>query len=162
MTVIRREYIPQTRDFKPKSGNTGGVVYDSNSTTLTIDFPEGYLDDKDAYIVFGVTNPETHEPYWYDFNGRSITIPYEVTSKVSQNRLEYQLILIGKNNPNYVEQSFTDTAMFARSIHDPQDMEESVVPAAVELTAYRQRITDLENRIATLEAMMQLDEQVEL
>lgn len=151
-TVIRREYIPQTRDFRAKSGNTGGVVNDSESTILTIDFPQGYLDDKDAFIAFNVLNPETNEPYWYDFRSCSIAIPYEVTSKVTQNRLEYQLILIGRNNPNYVEQSFTDTAMFARSIQDPQGMADSPVPAAVELTALRQTLADLEARVTALEA----------
>jgi len=154
MTVILREYIPQTRDFKSKSGNMGGVVNDSESTTISITFPDGYLDDKDAYIVFGVADPETHEPYWYDFSTGAIEIPYEVTSKVEYNKLEYQLILIGKENLNYVEQSVPDVAMFARSIRDPQEITESVVPAAVELTALRQTLSELEARVTALEAQI--------
>lgn len=151
MTVIRREYVPQTRDFKPKSGNTGGVVNDSESTTIIIDFPPGYLSDKDAFIAFNVCNPETHEPYWYDFSSGSIAIPYEVTSKVSQNKLEYQLILIGKTNPNYVEQSMIDVAMFARAIQDPHEMVNSPVPAAAELVTLRHQLAEMSDRIAALE-----------
>ena len=152
MTVIRRAYNPQTRDFKPLSGNTGGVVNDSNSTTIIVDFPKGYLDDKDAFIAFNVINPETNQSYWYDFSTGSIAIPYEVTSKVDHNKLGYQLILIGKTNPNYVEQSAVDTAMFMRSIMDYQQTDTSIVPAAVELTMLRyaleQRVKALEDAIA--------------
>ena len=154
MTVIHRKYIPQTRDFKPLSGNTGGVVNDSNSTTIIVDFPDGYLDDKDAFIAFNVTNPETNEPYWYDFSSGSIAIPYEVASKVEHNKLDYQLILVGKDNPNYVEQSFIDTAMFARAIQDPQNIADSPVPAAVELTSLRQVLSELEARVTALEAQI--------
>jgi septation ring formation regulator EzrA len=139
MTIIRREYIPQTREFKYKSGNTGGVVNDSNSTTIIVDFPEGYLDDKDAFIAFNVLNPGTGQPYWYDFSACSIEIPYEVASKVIQNKLDYQLILIGKDNPNYVEQSSIDTALFMRSIQDYPQIAGSPIPAVVELDMLRYR-----------------------
>lgn len=135
---------------------------DSNSTTIIVDFPQGYLDDKDAFIVFNVLNPGTGQPYWYDFSTGSIEIPYEVTSKVTQNKLEYQLMILGKTNLSYVEQSYIDTALFARSIQDPQDLAESVVPAAVELVGYRQRITELEDRITALEALINSDRQEEL
>ncbi len=124
---------------------------DSESTVLIVDFPQGYLDDKDAFIAFNVLDPETYEPYWYDFSSCSIALPYEVTSKVTQNKLEYQLILIGKTNLNYVEQSVIDVAQFSRSIQDPQGMADSPVPAAVELTALRQTLADLEARVTALE-----------
>lgn len=124
---------------------------DSNSTTIIVDFPKGYLDDKDAFIAFNVTNPETNQPYWYDFSTGSIAIPYEVTSKVDHNKLEYQLILIGKTNLNYVEQSVIDMAMFARAIQDPQNIADSPVPAAVELTTLRNAVAEMNERITALE-----------
>ena len=58
MAVISREYLPQTRELKTISGDMGGVRYDSNSTTLSISYPEGYLDDKNAFIVFDIIDPE--------------------------------------------------------------------------------------------------------
>lgn len=152
MTVIRRQYVPQTRELKTISGDMGGVVNDSGSTTIQITYPEGYLDDKNAYIAFTVKDPETNEPFWYSFNGYSFEIPYDVASRVEHNKLGYQLILVGKTNSGYVEQSVIDTCMFARAITDYPDTPLSSVKGIQELNYYRDEVL---SRLSQLEALIQ-------
>lgn len=152
MTVIRRQYVPQTRELKTISGDMGGVVNDSGSTTIQITYPEGYLDDKNAYIAFTVKDPETNEPFWYSFNGYSFEIPYDVASRVEHNKLGYQLILVGKTNSGYVEQSVIDTCMFARAITDYPDTPLSSVKGIQELNYYRDEVL---SRLSLLEDLIQ-------
>ena len=154
MTVIRRQYVPQTRELKTISGDMGGVVNDSGSTTIQITYPEGYLDDKNAFIVFNVIDPDTNEPCWYSFDGFTFEIPYDVASKVEHNKLIYQLILVGKDNPNYVEQSVGDAVMFARALSNYPHTTESVIKGAIQLSQYQEieaRLTQIEQRLAILE-----------
>lgn len=105
MTDVYRYFDVQSRALKVIKGKTyGGQVYDSLSVTLHIEYsdlsflsPSPSGEDYKPYILFNIRD-ESGVPFCYGpastpvFDGYTLAIPWDVTSRVKSNRLEYQLV----------------------------------------------------------------------
>ena len=94
---IYRTYNPTTRSLTKTSNVYAGQMGDSMSTVLHFDYTDiSFLEDHTPYIVFAVYDDQGN-PLIYGnassptFDGRTFEIPWEVTSRIKSQRVEYQL-----------------------------------------------------------------------
>ena len=105
MTDITRIFNVETRAFTNVQRKYSGQVNDSISTTLHFEYnPATFLDGDEytPYIVFNIHdidgNPLIYGPdSTPKFNGWEFSIPWDVTSRVKTNRVEYQLFFVKTN-----------------------------------------------------------------
>ena len=105
MTDITRIFNVDTRAFTNVQRKYSGQVNDSISTTLHFEYnPATFLDGDDytPYIVFNVHddkgNPLVYGPESTPvFDGWEFSIPWDVTSRVKSQRVEYQLFFVKTN-----------------------------------------------------------------
>lgn len=105
MTDITRIFNVDTRAFTNVQRKYSGQVNDSISTTLHFEYnPANFLegDVYVPYIVFNVHdddgNPLVYGPDSTPvFNGWEFSIPWDVTSRVKTQRVEYQLFFVRTN-----------------------------------------------------------------
>lgn len=105
MTDVYRLFDPKTRALKCIKGKANaGQVFDSCATTLHFEYadltflaPDESGEAYKAYILFDVRNEEGM-PLCYGpdstpvFDGFVLPVPWDVTSRVKGNRLQYQLV----------------------------------------------------------------------
>ena len=104
MTDITRVFNVDTRAFTNVQRKYSGQINDSISTTLHFEYnPATFLDsDYIPYIVFNV-HDENGNPLIYGpestpkFDGWEFSIPWDVTSRVKSQRVEYQLFFVKTN-----------------------------------------------------------------
>lgn len=143
MSIVRREYNPQTRELRQVGGTMGGAAGDNSAVTIQFTYPENYLEDKDAYIAFNVLNKDTENLYWFSFNGTDFTIPYTVVANATRNKLNCQIILIGKTNTNYVEYSRITPVMFIRPDLSYPMIEAESIDAVTDLAQLREMTSEI-------------------
>ena len=143
MSIVRREYNPQTRELRQVGGTMGGAAGDNSAVTIQFTYPENYLEDKDAYIAFNVLNKDTENLYWFSFNGTEFTIPYTVIANATRNKLNCQIILIGKTNTNYVEYSRITPVMFIRPDLSYPMIEAESIDAVTDLAQLREMTSEI-------------------
>ena len=101
MTNITRVFNAERRSFTGVERQYSGQQYDSISTIIHFEYEpisflsEGYV----PYIIFAVYddegNPLTYGPDSSPiFDGYTFPIPWDVTSRVKTNRVEYQLLFV--------------------------------------------------------------------
>ena len=101
MTTIYREYDTNTRQLKVlNSSVSGGIRGDDNSLKIVFIYTDdAYLEDKKAYIVFDVVDPETNNLYTFSedttpkFDGYVFTVPAELLQQkgMTQGYIHFQL-----------------------------------------------------------------------
>ena len=143
MSIVRREYNPQTRELRQVGGTMGGAAGDNSAVTIQFTYPENYLEDKDAYIAFNVFDRSKENLYWFSFNGEEFTIPYTVIADATRNKLRCQIILIRKTNTNYVEYSRVSAVMFIRPDLSYPMVEAESVDAVTDLAQLREMTSEI-------------------
>ena len=105
MTDIHFRYLSQTRTLQDRSQRYAGQQCDAGSTRLHLDYdPIGYLEmyGFTPYIVFNVIGPDGN-PMVYGpnstsrFDGYRFDLPWDLTSRIKQARVEFQLFLVKPN-----------------------------------------------------------------
>ena len=105
MTDIHFRYLSQTRTLQDRSQRYAGQQCDAGSTRLHFDYdPIGYLEmyGFTPYIVFNVIGPDGN-PMVYGpnsasrFDGYRFDLPWDLTSRIKQARVEFQLFLVKPN-----------------------------------------------------------------
>jgi len=100
---IYRTYNTTTRSLTKTANAYAGQMGDSLSTRLHFEYDDlGYLNIHQAFIVFAVYdkdgNPLVYGPTSTpSFNGLVFDIPWDVTSRITSRRLEYQLWFLAEN-----------------------------------------------------------------
>lgn len=96
MTDVTLLFDVETRAIKDQHKRYSGQVNDSLSTTLHFEYnPPTFLDDGAymPYITFNVKG-EDGNPITYHFDGYTFEIPWDVTSRVNGQRVEFQLFFV--------------------------------------------------------------------
>ena len=100
---IYRTYNTTTRSLTKTANAYAGQMGDSLSTRLHFEYDDlGYLNIHQAFIVFAVYdkdgNPLVYGPTSTpSFNGLVFDIPWDVTSRITSRRLEYQLWFLAED-----------------------------------------------------------------
>lgn len=100
---IYRTYNTTTRSLTKTANAYAGQMGDSLSTRLHFEYDDlGYLNIHQAFIVFAVydsdNNPLVYGPTSTpSFDGLTFDIPWDVTSRITSRRLEYQLWFLAEN-----------------------------------------------------------------
>lgn len=108
MTTLKRTFDLETRTLKSKDRCYVGQVYDHISTTLEFSYnPINALTDENytAYIMFDLYDDEGNIFVYGPgssprFDGKTFDIPTAVTSRITTQRLDYQIWLI-KNHTTW-------------------------------------------------------------
>lgn len=107
MTDLHYRYVSETRTLQDRSKRYAGQQCDSGSTTLHFEYdPLNYIEMHgfQPFLVFNVNGPDGG-PMVYGrnsqsrFDGYRFDLPWDLTSRVKDARVEFQLWLV---NPNIV------------------------------------------------------------
>lgn len=102
MVDLYRLFKVDTRTLTNQQHKFAGQVGDAISTRIHFTYePENILEENDytPYIMFNIMDckgrPYVYSPHSkHPFDGYTFAIPWEITSKIKNNRLEYQLLLV--------------------------------------------------------------------
>lgn len=102
MTDLNYRYLARSRTLQDCSKRYAGQQCDSGATTLRFSYdPLNYLELNDwtAYIIFNVMGPDGNPMVFGPnspsrFDGYTFDLPWDVTSRVKQARVEFQLWLV--------------------------------------------------------------------
>lgn len=131
MTEVTRVFDVEKRRFLNVERKYCGQQYDSLSTTLHFEYnPIDFLKKEryTAFIIFDVRD-DNGNPLIYGlestpvFNGYTFSIPWDVTSRIKSQRVEYQLYFVSEDYYIYdeVERRYVESGDGTRYLISPRD-----------------------------------------